>query len=132
MQQSEDRYQDAYARILRVDPSTMSGGEQIVPLPINAEVSEMSEDQETFEQNRARTIALLETAGDGWTQELLDLVRRQVADDRRHTTALAECRKVYFAGDTRPDLAEPLTQSDDVVREPTPSPESVRLETTSQ
>jgi hypothetical protein len=133
MRQSESRYQEQYSRILGVASDALPEADTIVPLPINAGVSEMTHEQQTFEKRRGRTIALLETANDEWSHELFDLVRQQVADDRRFTTSLAACRSANFQTDSRPDLDEPLTTTeDDIIREPTPSPESVRLETTSQ
>lgn len=126
MMTSEDRYQEQYAKFLGVDTSKLHAPDQIVPLPLNEDISELPQEQDDFEHNRAQTIALLESAGDNWPDELLALVRQHVAEDRRHTTDLAECRMRYFESDTRPDLDEPLTAQDGIAREPDPSGESDR------
>jgi hypothetical protein len=112
---SEDKWQSRYAEILHA--ATPDGGqvEFEVPLPVNT-AEEESGVENTFEHKRARTIALLESVKGGWPSELLETVKQQIAEDRRITTAIAECRKTYFAHDQRPDLAEPLTTD--------PSPQS--------
>jgi hypothetical protein len=132
MQSTEDEYQEKYGAMLGVDVASLHPSEQIVPLPISDEVDENAEDQNSFEHNRAQTIAMLEGAGDAWPPALVDLVRRHVSADRTHTTQLAECRKQYFETDTRPDLDQSLTETEDVVREPWPPAESVHLESTSE
>jgi hypothetical protein len=115
---------------LGVDFKELQPAEQVVPLPLNEDVSEESDEQNDFEHNRAQTIALLEEAGDNWPADLLDLVRQHVAEDRRHTTDLAECRMKYFETDTRSDLDEPLTERDDLLRKPEPAGESAHLDVT--
>jgi hypothetical protein len=133
MRESEDRYQEQYASLLGVDPNAIAEDAFEAPLPINQVVTEMTGEGRTFEQRRGRTVAMLQSAGDEWSQEVRDLARKQVADDHTSTEALAECRRNRFESNPRPSLDEPLTVTeDDIIREPEPSPESVRLETTSQ
>jgi hypothetical protein len=126
MMTSEDEYQERYAQLLGIDTSRLKPADEVVPLPLNEEVEEESDDQNDFEHNRAQTIAILEQAGESWPTELLELVRQHVSDDRRHTTSLAECRKKFYETDRRPDLNEPLTASEDVTRQPSSPAESVR------
>lgn len=129
MMKSEDHYLEEYASLLGVDSREFNAAEQDIPLPLNADVDEATDDQNDFEHKRAQTIALLESAGDVWPQPVLDLVKQHVSEDRRHTTELAECRIKYFESDSRPDLDQPLTEHDDLVRKPAPAGESVHPDT---
>jgi hypothetical protein len=130
MMRSEDAYQERYAQILGIDASKLKPAEEVVPLPLSEEVDEESQEQNDFEHNRAQTIALLDQAGDSWPAELLDLVRQHVAEDRRHTTSLAECRKHLYDTDSRPDNDEPLTAAQDLRRESSSPAGSARPEST--
>jgi hypothetical protein len=130
MTRSEDEYQERYAQTLGIDTSTLKPAEEVVPLPLSEEVDEEPEDQNDFEHNRAQTIAILEQAGESWPAGLLDLVRQHVAEDRRHTTSLAECRKQFYETGSGPDLDEPLTASQDVARDPSSPAGWVRPDST--
>jgi hypothetical protein len=83
MMASEDRYQEQYAQLLGVDVSSLHAPDQIVPLPMNEEVSELPQDQDDFEHNRAKTIALLENAGDNWPSGWFGNTLRRIAAIRR-------------------------------------------------
>ena len=105
---SEAEYQSQYARLLTVEAA--AGTSDHVALPISDESEQLSA-QSQFEHLRTRTIEMLQGTEGKWTQEVLDLVKRQVSEDRTETTQIAECRKSNFEGDARPDLDEPLTTS---------------------
>ena len=105
---SETEYQYQYARLLNLEVTDGAGDH--IALPISDEAEQPSA-QSRFEHLRTRTIELLQGTEGRWNQEVLDLVKRQVAQDRTQTTAIAECRKSNFEGDARPDLDEPLTTS---------------------
>lgn len=75
----EQEYQARYARLLRCSPPPDEPG------------AGMTRSRE-LAWRRARTIAMLEQAGDDWPQPLLDAVKQQVGDDRRHVTKIAEHR----------------------------------------
>jgi hypothetical protein len=92
----EVRYQREYASILNL---AVAEGHQ--------EQGFVGQDE--FERRREQTVAMLEKIGEDWPQRLTDLVKEQVAHDRKSTTEIAECRKSIFAEDQRPDLDEPLT-----------------------
>ena len=96
MLQEETRYQREYARLLNV---TAAEGHQ----------EEGFVGQDEFERRRTQTVGMLEPLGEDWSQELIDLVKQQVAHDRKSTTDIAECRKSIYAEDQRPDLDEPIT-----------------------
>lgn len=126
MQEAERRYQQRYSELLGASPQDLEGTATL-PLPVNEEQDETSDEQNAFEHQRAVTIALLERAGDEWPDELLELVREHVTGDRRNTTDLAECRRAYFETDNRPDLDEPLTETEpEIVRSPEPRERSDR------
>jgi len=111
MMRSEGEYQSSYAQLLKTDISTIASNQPEVPLPINEEEADAENSARSdFEHERARTIALLTTAGETWPLELLAAVQQQVQEDRRHTTDLAECRKQYMQTDDRAQLDEPLTE----------------------
>ncbi|HEX6506596.1 MAG TPA: hypothetical protein VF221_03100 [Chloroflexota bacterium] len=104
---SESEYQAQYARLLGLDLPAQQDIDHIA-LPVDDDI-EQPGSQTTFEHMRTQTIELLRRAGDNWSQEVLDLVKRQVSEDRTQTTQIAECRKQLFEEDSRPDLEEPLT-----------------------
>ena len=106
---SEAAYQAQYARILGVAAPAESA-ESHVALPVADDVGDDSW-QANFERRRTQTIDLLTGRDADWTQELLDLVKQQVSEDRKQTTQIADCRKTLFEGDARADLDEPLTTS---------------------
>lgn len=107
MIRAEKQYQSEYQRILSTPPSEAPSAET-VPLPIN-ESEEEPGPEARFEHLRAETIALVQTAPDEWPQELLDLVKKHVADDRERTTQIADCRRQFFFETPNPVLDEPLT-----------------------
>jgi hypothetical protein len=104
---SEGQWQTKYAQMLRIAAPGSDSSDAEVPLPVNAD-DEQPGVETVFEHKRAQTIAMLEKVSGDWPEELLDAVKQQVAEDRRLTTDIAECRKTYFAQDRRPDLEEPL------------------------
>ncbi|MGH2443365.1 MAG: hypothetical protein ACRDFX_09405, partial [Chloroflexota bacterium] len=67
------------------------------PLPVGLP-EEAPDIERDFERARGATIELLSRLQAMWPEELPDIVKRQIAEDRRSTTALAECRKDYFSG----------------------------------
>lgn len=107
--ESERTYQSKYARLLNLSTSDGDTSDHIA-LPIS-DVSEQPTAQSRFEHLRTRTIELLQGTEDAWTQEVLDLVKQQVSEDRTETTQIAECRKSTFVEEGRPDLETPLTTS---------------------
>ena len=107
MVESEDRWQARYAELLDASAMRDDSQEIAIPLPVDAE-EEIPGIEATFEHKRAKTIALLERANTPWPHDLLDAVKQQIAEDRKLTTEIAECRKEYFIHDQRPDLNEPL------------------------
>jgi hypothetical protein len=108
MAREEDENLGKYAELLHT--SVPVNADETVPLPVTS-AEEATGEEGSFERKRARTIALLERAGENWPSDLLNAVREHVQRDRRYTTEIAECRKAYFEADTRPDLNEPLTTS---------------------
>lgn len=96
MQQSERRYQEQYGR--------MTG----IAVPEDAPVQDTGSPAEAFERRRIATIAMLEQIEGEWPDTLVELVRQQVAEDRQHTTQIANDRKVIFENDQRPDLNQSL------------------------
>ena len=113
---SEDQWQARYRDILQqAGPSGREAGVD-VPLPVNNAEEEPGVESE-FEHRRARTIAMLEEVDGTWPAALLEAVRQHVSEDRKATTAIAECRKAYFREEQRPDLEEPITT------DPTPEPQ---------
>jgi hypothetical protein len=105
---SESRYQSQYARLSKVDPPDEVQTESHIALPVDDSV-EQPGSQTTFETMRTQTIEMLRSIGNAWPQELVDLVTRQVREDRVQTTQLAECRKQVFNEASQPELDEPLT-----------------------
>jgi hypothetical protein len=116
---SEISYQSQYARLLNLNSSPNETSDHVA-LPVNDQAEE-PESQSRFEHLRTHTIELLQGTEAQWTQEVLDLVKRQVIEDRRETTQIAECRKTLYEDEARPDLDEPLTTS--------PSPHEFASET---
>jgi hypothetical protein len=110
MAQKETEHQTKYAGLLHIPTSQSEGEDAAVPLPVNQSEEEPGPESD-FEHRRAHTISILEKAGAQWSQELLEAVKAQVADDRRFTTEIAECRKTILDQTYRPDLTQPLTQS---------------------
>jgi hypothetical protein len=106
--ESEVNYQSQYGRLLNLDVS--GGTSEHIALPVSDE-SEQAGSQSRFEHLRTRTIELLEGTESQWNQEVLDLVKKQVSEDRSQTTQIAECRKSDFEGEGRPDLDVPLSTS---------------------
>jgi hypothetical protein len=106
--ESELTYQSQYARLLNLSES--GGASEHVALPM-ADETEQRSSQSRFEHLRTRTIELLHGTEGQWSQEVLDLVKRQVSEDRTQTTQIAECRKSTFESEGRPDLDKPLTTS---------------------
>lgn len=104
----EKEYQARYTELLGTELPEQNDDE--IPLPIN-EAEAQPGREHTFEQKRAQTIALLERVGENWPEELLELVKQQVQQDRQCTTAIAERRMSVFSREQRPDLNEPLTSS---------------------
>lgn len=98
MMQTEEQYQKRYAQLLHA--AVPDHGIDLLPAS-----------ESPFEDQRGRTIALLEHSQGTWSQELLDMVKQQVAGDRAYTTRIANRRKEIFGHDQRPDLNEPLTAS---------------------
>lgn len=119
--ESEKRYQGQYARLLGLPPAGESEADHIA-LPVDDAVQQPGA-QASFEHMRTRTIEMLSRAEDKWSPEVLELVKRQVAEDRHETTQIAECRKQVFVEDTRPDLLEPITTAP-APHEMTEGPES--------
>jgi hypothetical protein len=97
MVQDEAKYQAQYAQLLNI-AAPQSGGET------------GAAGEEVFIRQRERTLAMLQQAGEPWPEELIAAVQQQVANDRRHTTVIADLRKGLFEQDQRPDLDEPLTR----------------------
>jgi hypothetical protein len=94
---SERTYQGQYSR--------MTG----VPIPEDAAAAqEAGSPAAVFERMRIATITMLEQVEGEWPDTLRELVRQQVAEDRQHTTEIANDRKVIFENDQRPDLNQPL------------------------
>lgn len=108
MVRHEGEYQARYSGMLGASLPALNVRE--IPLPINENEAQPGREH-TFEQKRAQTIALLEQAGENWSEDLLDLVKHQVQQDRKCATAIAERRKSAFEHDQRPDLNEPLAAS---------------------
>jgi hypothetical protein len=107
--EADSRYQSQYARLLHATSPEPETSDEIA-LPVSH--GEQQPGAETrFERLRTQTIALLRGTGTEWPQEVLDLVKTQVGEDRIQITQIAECRKTRFEGDARPDLDEPLTTS---------------------
>jgi hypothetical protein len=109
MADAETKYQSQYARLLNLTPTSGETSDHVA-LPVSDEVQQPGA-QTTFERLRTHTLELLHGTDAAWTQEVLDLVKQQVSEDRTQTTQIAECRKSLFEGDARPDLDEPLTTS---------------------
>jgi hypothetical protein len=107
---SEKNWQARYSEMLHAAAPANDGSDTSVPLPVEA-AEEQPGVETAFEHARAQTIAMLEAAGTSWPKELLDAVKQQVADDRKMTTIIADCRKAYFSQDQRPDLEQPLEAS---------------------
>lgn len=122
LSESETTYQSQYARLLHLTPSSKATSDHVA-LPVSDDVEQPGA-QTGFERLRTHTIELLQGTEAQWTQEVLDLVKQQVAEDRVQTTAIAECRKTLFEGDARSDLDEPLTTA--------PSPHEFANETGSR
>jgi hypothetical protein len=118
--ESEIAYQTQYAQLLDLEVPADAG--EHIALPVSDE-SVQPGSQSRFEHLRTRTIELLDGTETRWTQEVLDLVKRQVSEDRSQTTQIAECRKSNFEGEARPDLDAPLTTS--------PKPHEFEAETSS-
>jgi hypothetical protein len=117
--ESETSYQSQYARLLDLNSSPVETSDHVA-LPVYDDV-EQDGSQSRFEHLRTHTIEMLQGTEGQWTQEVLDLVKKQVMEDRVQTTQIAECRKTMYEGDARPDLDEPLTTS--------PSPHELASET---
>jgi hypothetical protein len=114
MERKEDEALGRYSELVGTRADAAAPVENLLPV---GETEEAVGHEGEFEQKRARTIALLEGAGEAWPPELVDAVRQQVQEDRKYTTEIAECRRAYFERDTRPDLNQPLTT------DPTPQPQ---------
>lgn len=97
MIEDEGKYQVQYARMLNVSAPADEGGEET--------------GEEAFVTKREQTLVMLEQVPEPWSQELIASVQQQVANDRMHTTVIADLRKGLFEQDARPDLQEPLTGS---------------------
>jgi hypothetical protein len=119
LSESEMSYQSQYARLLNLTAPSNETSDHIA-LPVSDDM-EQPGSQTRFEHLRTHTIELLHGTDAQWTQEVLDLVKKQVAEDRAQTTQIAECRKTIFEGDSRSDLDQPLTTS--------PSPHELASET---
>lgn len=102
---AEKRYQGQYMQLLHTSGTPQTDD---IPLPVEAN-EEVPSRENTFEHLRAETIEMLKAGGANWTPALLEMVRQQVADDRRATTEIAEARTAYYEQEQRPDLNEPLT-----------------------
>jgi hypothetical protein len=109
---SEKRWQSRCAEILHTSVPQSDGGSTSVPLPVEA-AEEQPTVEAAFEHERAQTIVMLEQVGGSWPQELLDAVKQQIAEDRKTTTVIADCRKAFFSQDQRPDLDRPLASPND-------------------
>ena len=119
LSESEISYQSQYARLLNLNASADVTSDHVA-LPVNDDEEEPSS-QSRFEHLRTHTIEMLQGTEAQWTQGVVDLVKKQVMEDRVQTTQIAECRKTLYEGDARPDLDEPLTTS--------PSPHEFASET---
>lgn len=119
---SEESYQSQYARLLGLQQQDAATVDHVaLPVSESEDTAEMPGSQSAFERLRTHTIELLRGTESSWSQEVVDLVKRQVMEDRTQTTQLAECRKTIFERDDRADLDEPLTA--------TPSPHELAEET---
>ena len=108
--QSETRYQERYADMLNISTPKSTGVDAEIPLPVASEDVPPSREV-SFERLRAQTIAMLQTVPEPWSQELLDLVKEQVTEDRKQTTAIADRRRTHLEEVNRPELQEPLTDT---------------------
>lgn len=108
---SERDYQQRYIQMLHLSPAESAASDERIPLPVN-ETDESLGKETSFEHERARTIHILERGGEQWPPELIALVQEQVANDRQVTTNIAECRRSFLEQPLRPDLQEPLTQTE--------------------
>src|SRR5947209_17020984 len=84
MSSAETQYQSEYARLLNLTVKTGETADHVA-LPVSDEVQQPGA-QTTFEQLRTHTLELLQGTDANWTQEVLDLVKQQVSQDRRETT----------------------------------------------
>lgn len=96
MTESERKYQEQYSRMLGV------------PIPENVPVQDAGSPAGQFERLRIGTITMLEQVEGEWPDQLRELVRQQVSEDRQRTTQIAGDRKAIFEHDQRPDLNKPL------------------------
>lgn len=106
MLRHEKEYQARYAAMAHANTSHVAGDEHGI-LPVSAP-DDPNSAENVFEHERSHTIALLESTGTPWPDELLATVKEHVQMDRQHTTKIAEYRRRYFEHTQRPDLQEPL------------------------
>lgn len=97
MEAAEDRYQSEYARLLNIQPEERAVEEGFI-------------NESELEEKRDQTVAMLLKAGDNWPQEVMNLAREQVANDRQCTTEIAGIRIALFNQPADPSLEKPLTE----------------------
>lgn len=105
---TEERVDGILADMLDYEAAYRSRYADKLDAPLSEQRSDGLQDRHAaFAMLRLHTIELLQAVPEPWPDELLNLVREHVMDDRKHVTHIAEQRPEVAERDQRDDPALP-------------------------